>query len=124
MTLLNKKYYIVYSIIINNNNIVSPSMPILWKWALGKNNHRYPLGIFDNLYEAKLLLKILKKTYPYLANTAVINIKTIDKNKLYLTNKLLDIKLNYFYIESFLLNKNASSYNMIETKNLFRNFSY
>ena len=123
MTLLNQKYYVIYAIIINNDDIKSPSMPLLWRWALGNHNQKYPLGIFDNIYEAKILTKILKKTYPYLKNFAVINIKIIDKYNLYLTNKLLDIKLNYFYIESFLLNKKASYYNMIETRNLFKHFA-
>ena len=99
------KYYILYSYIYNNDDIYSPSMPYKWKWANGPNNKLLPLAIFDNLNEIDQLRNILSNTYPYKSKKANLIVK--NHQPFYCINmaKLYNIKINIFYLQSFIITK-------------------
>ena len=119
MVLIYDKCYSISALIINDESIYSPSMPDIWKWAIGKNGHTYTLGIFDNLKDAKSILKILFKTYPAITIKAIPFIKKEDKTKILNLLQNYHIQLNHIYLESFMINNDGFEYNIYQFKKLF-----
>ena len=121
MGVIQNKCYTIYSIIIDDTDIFSPSMPYTWKWATGKSGNKYPLGIFDNIKDAKIIQKLLLNTYPAVKYKAIPIIKIMDVTKLFLLINYFKIKTNTLYLESLFLNNKAKSYTINQTKHIFKN---
>lgn len=121
MVVIYNKLYVILSYIVNDSDIYSPSMPYTWKWAIGKSNHSYPLGIFDNLKHAKFIQQILFNTHPAKINKAIPIIRIYDKNKTYNLIQIYNISINKLYLESFIHNNISHGYNLNQINNLFKN---
>lgn len=120
MVVIYNKLYVIISYIVNDNDIYSPSMPYTWKWAIGKSNHSYPLGIFDNLKQAKIIQQLLFNTHPAKINKAIPIIRIYDTIKTHNLIKIYNISINKFYLESFTHNKISHGYNLHQINYIFK----